>query len=136
MIDVWHQQFAVHGLKDSVTALCVQLARYSRDGRKNQCSIDIQPGASVCMPVFCASEDVGIDTRRIAYRVVFIVFHLGLTAHSGHYQTAICVPTAGERGECTWGFQICNDNRLPRLASPRDLKTVATNSYLIGLLRE
>ena len=56
MIDVWHQQFAVHGLKDSVTALCVQLARYSRDGRKNQSSIDIQPGASVCMPVFCASD--------------------------------------------------------------------------------
>ena len=136
MIDDWHQQFAVHGLKESVSALCVQLARYSRDGQKNQCCIDIQPGASVGMPVFCASGDVGVDTRRIAYRVVFIVFHLGLTVHSGHYQTALCVPTAGDSGESAWGFKICNDNRQPRAASPRDLRTLAANSYLIGLLRE
>ena len=136
MIDDWHQQFAVHGLKESVSALCVQFARYSRDGQKNQCCIDIQPGASVGMPVFCASGDVGVDTRRIAYRVVFIVFHLGLTVHSGHYQTALCVPTARDSGESAWGFKICNDNRQPRAASPRDLRTLAANSYLIGLLRE
>ena len=118
MIDEWHQQFAVHGLKDSVSALCIQIARYSNDGQKNRVHIDVQPGASVSMPVFCADDSFGVDTRRIAYRVVFIVFHLGLTVHSGHYQTAVCVPTVGGHGGRSWSFQICNDNRLPRLASP------------------
>ena len=67
------------------------------------------------------------------FRVAFQIFHLGDRVDSGHYQCAISVPNSTMQSEQY--YYICNDNKTPRKASPKDLQTVAANSYLIGLIR-
>ena len=82
------------------------------------------------MPIFASAEGTAI--RHEAFRVAFVIFHLGLEVTSGHYQAALSVPdTTG-----SWQFVVCNDNRAPKPSTGKDLRDIGANSYLIGLVRD
>ena len=81
------------------------------------------------MPIF--ESATGTAIRHEAFRVAFVIFHLGLEVNSGHYQPALSVPDSR-----SWHFVICDDNRAPKQPSRKDLRDVGANSYLIGLVRD
>ena len=109
--------------------MAILIARYHEDGSKDKRSIAVQPGTRVHLPTFCAGEAAGVTVGSAAYRLVCVIFHLGSTVHSGHHQVATGIP-GGVDSEEGWRFLICNDNKLPHEAGPRDPRIIATNSYL------
>ena len=134
LIASWHMQYSVHALHSHSGLLLFRLVRYSYEhnrAHKNQHPVYVKPGETVAVPVFEHAE--GLSVRHEAFRVAFQIFHLGDRVDSGHYQCAISVPNSTMQSEHY--YYICNDNKTPRKASPKDLQTVAANSYLIGLIR-
>lgn len=134
LIASWHNQYATHALHWHSGLLLLRLVRYGFDqgeAYKNRAPVYVQPGETVAMPVFEGAE--GLSVRHEAFRVVFQLFHIGERVDSGHYQCAISVPDSNMQSRQR--FYICNDNTTPKRATPRDLTQVATNSYLIGLIR-
>ena len=132
LIGAWSSQYAVHAIAAHTGVILVRVVRFSYDGvaRKNRCHIPIEPGESVAVPIFDSAEGTAI--RHEAFRVAFVIFHLGLEVNSGHYQAALGVPA--DSGQ--WQFVVCNDNRTPKPPSRKDLKDIGTDSYLIGLVRD
>ena len=136
-LDAWEGQAHVHALSSFDNALLLQLHRFAldRDGivTKQGSCVAIRPGQTVAVPVF--STPVSTETVMISCRVAFIVYHLGATQYTGHYQVALVVP-----GRCLgfsdgWKFMICNDSCKPRLATASDMRLIECNSYLVGLYR-
>ena len=136
-LDVWEGQASVHALSHFEHALILQLHRFALDGNgsvtKQGSSIDIRPGQTVAVPVFNAATST--ETVMISCRIAFVVYHLGDTPYTGHYQVALVVP-----GRCLgfsdgWKFVICNDSCKPRLATASDVRLIKCNSYLVGLYR-
>ena len=128
LLDAWHNQYAVHALTQHTGCLFLQICRYSSHTAKNQQHLAVRPGAVVALPVF--TEDGDACTRLEPFRVIAVVFHLGPTVTSGHYQTLLGMPTAND-----WTLYVCDDNRKPRKANTKDLALVDHNAYLVGLLR-
>ena len=66
------------------------------------------PGDHITLPIFeregttHASEDT--------FRLSWVIYHLGETTTSGHYQVALSVPNALTH---TWELHICDDDRVP-----------------------
>ena len=133
LINDWRNQFAVHGLQHSGGAVCFCLRRYTASRRKNMCRLAITPGSRVSLPHFQApSESTEVESQ--AYHVAFVILHLGEEITSGHYQAALSVPNL-DHDPPTWSFWLCDDKRSPRPASPKDLRILAHNAYLVGLIR-
>ena len=136
-LDAWEGQAQVHALSHFDHALILQLHRFALDCdgnviKQGSC-IAIRPGQTVAVPVFSAPTST--ETVMVSCRVAFIVYHLGDTQYTGHYQVALVVP-----GRCLgfsdgWKFLICNDSCKPRLATASDIRLIECNSYLIGLYR-
>ncbi|CAE7352023.1 unnamed protein product [Symbiodinium sp. CCMP2592] len=125
MIQAWQTQYAVHGLCEPTPMVCLQICRYKPDQRKDKTSVLIRPGAQLRLPCFDAAE-VGTEVQ--TYRVGFVVFHLGETVRSGHYQVALSVPPTAPTSQ-DWSFQMCDDHRTPKPATKRDVRTLQTNAY-------
>ena len=128
LIDAWHGQYAVHALTQHTGCLFLQICRYSSHTAKNQQYLAVRPGTVVALPVFTEGGDA--CTRLEPFRVIAVVFHLGPTVTSGHYQTLLGVPADND-----WTLYVCDDNRKPRKATNKDLSLVDHNAYLVGLLR-
>ena len=136
-LDAWEGQAQIHAMSYFGGALILQLHRFTRDYadgiHKLDARVVIKPGQEVAVPVF--SHPGSTTTAMINCRVAFVVYHLGATPHTGHYQTALSVP-----GRCLgfsdgWKFMICNDSTKPRLASASDIHAIEHNGYPIGLYR-
>ena len=125
LLDAWHNQYTVHALTQHTGCLFLQICRYSSHTAKNQQRLAVRPGAVVALPVF--TEDGDACTRLEPFRVIAVVFHLGPTVTSGHYQTLLGMPTAND-----WTLYVCDDNRKPRKANTKDLALVDHNAYLVG----
>ena len=103
--------------------------------QKTMQPLHIPPNSTVELPHFCTGDGTCVRVQKETCRVVYVVFHVGPTIHSGHYQAALCVPTVQDFG-FSWSYQVCNDRRLPKAASLRDQRVLDNNCYLVGLLRE
>jgi len=128
LIRGWKHPYAVQALCQHSTMVLLQLCRYGADGsNKNTFPVNVPPGSAVQLPVFadCTRTTLRMET----FRVILVIFHIGDRVTSGHYQAALCYPTADD----SWEYRICNDNRAPKKARPSDLKLLAHNAYLIGL---
>ena len=133
MINNWRNQHAIHAVSGACQVACLQLCRYRADRAKNQEPIHIPPGLRVSLPHFC-DPGMGTDVQSVDYRVGFVIFHVGATVQSGHYQAVLSVPDT-HADPPTWTYHICDDRRPPRPANRRDLSLISRNSYLVGLLR-
>ena len=129
LLDAWSQQYAPHALTLHNNVLFLQLERYGADAHKNQQLLRIRPGDQLAVPLF--AEPASLATRHETFQVVTVIYHIGHTVKSGHYQTLLGHPS--EDG--SWGFLVCDDNRSPRVARKTDLNLVDRNAYLIGLVR-
>ena len=136
-LDVWEGQAQIHAMSYFGGALIVQLHRFTHDEadgiNKLDMRVEIKPGQEVAIPVF--SNPGSTITAMINCRVAFVVYHLGTTQHTGHYQTALSVPSRCVGFTSGWKFMICNDSAKPRLASASDIQAIACNGYLVGLCR-
>ena len=100
---------------------------------KDTAPLRIEPGESLILPIFAEASDTVLIHQQ--FRVAYVIYHHGVTPHSGHYQVALC-STRGGSAVTAWHFYICNDNCVPRLAQPADLRDIHHNGYLIGLVRD
>ena len=127
-IDMRHSQYAVHALTEHHGCIFLQLCRYESHTHKNMQQLTIRPGDLVAIPVFTDATD--LCTRLEPFRVIVVVYHLGATVTSGHYKTLIGYPHSPD-----WTLYACDDNKVPKRATKRDLQEVDHNAYLVGLLR-
>ncbi|CAE7793397.1 unnamed protein product [Symbiodinium sp. CCMP2592] len=135
VVDRWSGQAAVHAIADHSGVLLIQLMRYAvgdAQPAKDSRHVHIAPGQSVALPIFQDSEGTTVVCQ--TFVIAFVVYHHGNTVHSGHYQTALCVPHLEGSGT-QWKFIICNDNVHPREVNAGDIQDIARNAYLVGLLR-
>ena len=93
MINTWRNQHATHAVTGACQVACLQICRYRADSAKNQEPIHIPPGLRVSLPHFC-DPGMGTEVQSVDYRVGFLIFHIGETVHSGHYQAVLSVPDA------------------------------------------
>jgi len=126
LIHAWHRQHAIHALRFHSGVLTLQLCRYI-GLRKNRQSLPITAGECISLPVF--SEPQGTNVRWESFRVIWVIFHLGATVTSGHYQAALCLRTGDN-----WVYKICNDARSPKDPSLKETQHIARDGYLVGLL--
>ena len=135
LIARWHGQYAVHALHQPGGLIIFRIVRYDFECRaavKDLTPVYVQPGETVALPVFEGPE--GLSVRHEAYQLELQFFHLGPQVDSGHYQCAISVPL-GRGSPQQWQYQICDARKQPRKARPPDLRTMAQNVYLVGLVR-
>ena len=135
LVDNWCHQAAIHALQCHSGIVQLQLKRYRNAlGVTHKCSdpIAILPGDSLILPVFADSASTTLSHRQ--FRVAYVIFHHGQTTTSGHYQTALSVPT-GPTADSEWQFYICDDGKMPRRAASADLRDIKHNAYLVGLIR-
>ena len=128
LVDSWHRQYAWYALTAHSRLLFLQIGRYPDGLSKNRQMLRVRPGDSVAVPVFAA--DGGLDTRHESFQIAAIVYHLGDSPTSGHYITLVGCPNEGR-----WDYFVCDDNKSPRKARPRDLNDVDHNAYLLGVMR-
>ncbi|CAE7234018.1 unnamed protein product [Symbiodinium sp. CCMP2456] len=126
LIHAWHRQHAIHALRFHSGVLTLQLCRYI-GLRKNRQSLPITAGERISLPVF--SEPQGTDVRWESFRVIWVIFHLGATVTSGHYQAALCLQAGGN-----WVYKICNDAKSPKDPNLKETQHIARDGYLVGLL--
>ena len=135
LIAMWHQQYAVHAISQHSGLIMLQLCRYGSSGTKDCSILPIAPGERLRLPVFVSAEGTRVSEE--TFCVIWVVFHLGETTSSGHYQAALSVPTTpttpGEHA--VWDYYICNDGKTPRKARKTDHSVIDANAYLVGLLR-
>ena len=135
-VDAWTHQHAVYALLNHSGIVVVQLNRFKRDVggiSKDTAPLRIEPGESLILPIFAEASDTVLIHQQ--FRVAYVIYHHGVTPHSGHYQAALCSARGGS-AVTAWHFYICNDNCAPRLAQPADLRDIHHNGYLIGLVRD
>ena len=116
--------------------MLLQLKRFHRDSGsvvKNTAPLRIEPGESLILPLFAAASDTELIHQQ--FRVAYVIYHHGPTPHSGHYQVALSSVRGGS-AVTAWHFYVCNDNCVPRLAKPADLRDIHHNGYLVGLVRD
>ena len=128
----WHRQYAAHAISQHSGLITLQLCRYGQAGTKDCSLLPIVPGERLRIPVFVSAE--GTHVREETFCVIWVVFHLGETTSSGHYQAALSVPSAPS-ADTVWEYYICNDGKAPRKARKADQSIVDANVYLVGLLR-
>ena len=135
LITMWHQQYAVHAVSHHSGLVVLQLCRYSSSGAKDCSVLPIVPGERLRLPVFVSAE--GTHTSEETFCVIWVVFHVGETTRSGHYQAALSVPNASAppSENTAWDYYVCNDGKTPRKARKTDHTVIAANAYLVGLLR-
>ena len=92
LIAMWHQQYAAHAISQHSGLVVLQLWRYGSSGTKDCSVLPIVPGERLRLPVFVSAE--GTHVSEETFCVIWVVFHLGETTSSGHYQAALSVPTA------------------------------------------
>ena len=129
LVDSWHRQYAWYALTAHSRLLFLQIGRYPDGLCKNRQMLRVRPGDSVAVPMFAA--DGGLETRHESFQIAAIVYHLGDSPTSGHYLTLVGCPNDGR-----WDYFVCDDNKSPRKARPRDLNDVDHNAYLLGVMRE
>ena len=127
LIHAWHQQYAKHALRFHSGLLTLQICRFVGTNKYRQ-PLTIAAGECLRLPIF--AEPQGTAMRWESFWVIWVIFHIGSTVDSGHYQTAISVQCPDNH---TWSFKICNDALAPKDPSHRDLQHVARDGYLVGL---
>ena len=135
-IDAWESQPSIHAAVCSGGLILVQLMRYrsaAQGAAKDERSIFIQPGQVIGFPHFVSYQ--GHQTQMVGHKVLFVICHLGTSLNSGHYITALSVPGNLLGRSAEWKWMLCDDGREPKLASARDLETIAQNAYIVGLAR-
>ena len=136
LVDQWTHQAAVHALVHHSGIVMLQIKRYGFEPdsgpTKNLTPLHLQPGEVIVLPQFASQE--GLELQLLRFRVGYVIYHLGHTTDTGHYQVALC-EKRGHAATAPWQFAICNDGCVPRRAAPSDLCNIAANCYLIGLIR-
>ena len=132
MIRDWHLQYAIHGIVDASGMCCLQICRYSDSLSKDRTPIPVEPGARIRLP----AADDSTEAVHVDYHVGFVIFHIGATVTCGYYQAALSRPRGDAcAGTITWEYVVCDDRRVPRVATSRDHKLIRENSYLVGLIK-
>ena len=141
-IDRWSMQHSIHALTRHSGIVLLQLKRYyfhAGSAVKNREPVLIEPGRLVTLPVF--RYDSWTEVEQQQFRVICVIFHLGDSVSSGHYQTAlsycaqsVSLGTAADVSCAPWEYRICDDRRRPRRAKAADNQCINHNAYLIGLM--
>ena len=71
----------------------------------------------------------------VSFTVHSVICHLGPALNSGHYITALSVPGSLLGRTAGWKWLLCDDGCEPRLANARDLDIIASNAYIVGLVK-
>ena len=129
LVRKWRDQYAIHALVSHAGIVVAQLCRYQDAPRKDRSIVALPPGARVTLPIF--ESEGSTNVKEETFRLAWVVFHLGDTVTSGHYQTALSVPLAN-----SWEYRICDGNRAPRKSRKEDRQVIDSNGYLIGLLHD
>ena len=109
-VDAWTHQHAVFALLSHSGIVLVQLRRFKHDVggiTKGTAPLRIEPGESLILPIFAEASDTVLIHQQ--FRVAYVIYHHGVTPHSGHYQVAFCSARGGS-AVTAWHFYICNDN--------------------------
>ena len=131
----WHQQASIHAVCQASPVLVIHLQRFChKDGRceKDCTDVRFKAGQRLQVPVF----EQGISCSMHTYMVISLVFHIGETPQSGHYQACL-MPSEGLEGVGVrgTGIWITDDDQRARKITASQQHHLRHDSYLLWLLR-
>ena len=122
-IDMWHQQLQLCALWPRPQYVVLQLDRFRAGGVKD--FVPVHVPAQVCVP--CFSAGAGLDLEWAFYGLRAVVCHIGMTMHSGHYQSFLYGDFSPATFDSVRGY--LTDDAVPAVES--SLLEIQSDAYLI-----
>ena len=124
-IDMWHQQLQLCALWPRPQYVVLQLDRFRDGGIKDFVPVTVP--AQVCVP--CFSNGTGLDLEWAFYGLRAAICHVGMTMHSGHYQSFLYGDFSPATSDPVRGY--LTDDAVPAVES--SLLEIQSDAYLILL---